>query len=357
MRRAGGAGLAKHILIAHRGASGYLPEHTLAAYMIAIEQGADFIEPDLVSTADGVLIARHENEIGGTTDVASRPEFAPRRTVRHIDGEPVTGWFAEDFTLAEIKTLRARERLPGIRPHNARFDGLFEIPSFEEVLNLVLAMNERRDRDALMLGRPRPRPIGLYPETKHPSYFRDLGLPLEARLIDSLERHGYGGPDAPVFIQSFEVANLKALSQRTALPLVQLIEAEGKPYDFVLRGDPRRYADLLVPAGLAEIAAYARAIGPSKDLLIPRAQDGSLGPPTTLVADAHAAGLLVHAWTFRAENAFLPAASRTGTDPAALGDLDSELSAFFDLGIDGVFTDHPGIAVRTVRRAAMRHAG
>ena len=343
---------AKPILIAHRGASGYLPEHTLAAYMIAIEQGADFIEPDLVSTADGVLIARHENEIGGTTDVASRPEFAARRTVRHIDGEPVTGWFAEDFTLAEIKTLRARERLPGIRPHNARFDGLFEVPSFEEVLNLVLAMNERRARDALVLGRPRPSPIGLYPETKHASYFRDLGLPLEARLIDSLERHGYDGPDAPVFIQSFEVANLKALSRRTALPLVQLIGAEGKPYDFALCGDPRRYADLLVPTGLAEIATYARAIGPSKDVLIPRAQDGSLVQPTTIVADAHAAGLLVHAWTFRAENAFLPPASRTGTDPAALGDLDSELSAFLDLGIDGVFTDHPGIAVCTMRRAA-----
>ncbi|MGH8569878.1 MAG: glycerophosphodiester phosphodiesterase family protein, partial [Gammaproteobacteria bacterium] len=292
---------------------------------------------------------------GGTTDVASRPEFAARRTVRHIDGEPVTGWFAEDFTLAEIKTLRATERLPGIRPHNARFDGLFEIPSFEEVLNLVLAMNERRCRDAVVLGRPRPSPIGLYPETKHPSYFRDLGLPLEQRLIDGLERHGYGGPAAPVFIQSFEVANLKALSRRTALPLVQLIEAEGKPYDFVLCGDPRRYADLLVPAGLAEIAAYARAIGPTKDMLIPRAQDGSLGAPTTLVADAHAAGLLVHAWTFRAENAFLPAASRTGTDPAALGDLDGELSAFLDLGIDGVFTDHPGIAVRMMRRAAGAH--
>jgi glycerophosphoryl diester phosphodiesterase len=188
------------------------------AYTMAIEQGADFIEPDVVITKDGVLIARHENEIGGTTDVASRPEFAGRRTEKSIDGEAVTGWFAEDFTLAEVKTLRARERLPDLRPDNTRFDGMFEIPTFEEILNLVRAMNERRARDAHALGRPPPRPIGVYPETKHPSYFRGLGLPLEARLIQMLERHGYRGKDSAVLIQSFEVGNLKALASHHCAP-------------------------------------------------------------------------------------------------------------------------------------------
>jgi glycerophosphoryl diester phosphodiesterase len=211
-------GEARPIVIAHRGASGYLPEHTLMAYTMAIEQGADFIEPDVVITKDGVLIARHENEIGGTTDVASRPEFAGRRTEKSIDGEAVTGWFAEDFTFAEVKTLRARERLPDLRPDNTRFDGMFEIPTFEEILNLVRAMNERRARDAHALGRPPPRPIGVYPETKHPSYFRGLGLPLEARLIQMLERHGYRGKDSAVLIQSFEVGNLKALASHHCAP-------------------------------------------------------------------------------------------------------------------------------------------
>jgi glycerophosphoryl diester phosphodiesterase len=338
-------GEARPIVIAHRGASGYLPEHTLMAYAMAVEQGADFIEPDVVITKDGVLIARHENEIGGTTDVASRPEFAGRRTEKSIDGEAVTGWFAEDFTLAEVKTLRARERLPELRPDNTRFDGMFEIPTFEEILNLVRAMNERRARDAHALGRPPPRPIGVYPETKHPSYFRGIGLPLEAGLIEMLERHGYRGKDSAVLIQSFEVGNLKALRRITALALVQLIGSSGRPYDFVLTDDPRGYTDLVTRKGLAEIAAYAQAIGPSKDLLIPRNRDESLGRPTMLVADAHAAGLLVHAWTFRGENAFLPAASRSGAGPAALGDLGSELRTFLGLGIDGFFTDHPGIGV------------
>jgi glycerophosphoryl diester phosphodiesterase len=334
------------IVIGHRGASGYAPEHTLVAYFMAIEQGADYIEPDLVMTKDGVLVARHENEISGTTDVASRPEFADRRTTKTIDGTEVTGWFTEDFTLAELKTLRAKERLPELRPANARFDGMFAVPTLEEVLALVQGVNNQRRQTASDEERRHLTPIGVYPETKHPTYFAGIGLPMEEALVTLLERYGYHGKGAPVFIQSFEVANLKQLAVLTDLPLVQLLNESGQPYDFVVAGDPRTYADLAQRAGLAEVATYASGIGVPKSLLIPLTPDGALGTLTTLVDDAHANGLIVHSFTFRAENYFLSTDFQSRTDPAAVGDLSAEVQRFLALGIDGFFTDHADIGVR-----------
>lgn len=332
------------LLIGHRGASGYVPEHTLTSYFMAIQQGADYAEPDLVMTKDGVLVARHENEIGGTTDVASRKEFARRKTVKTLDGTPVEGWFTEDFTLAELKTLRARERIPHLRPANTRFDGQFEIPTFDEILGLIRALDEQRAVAARKLGLPRPPRIGVYPETKHPTYFDDCGLRMDRTLLQTLARHGYEGRHAPVFIQSFEVGNLQRLRKRTKVPMVQLIEEAGAPYDFVASGDSRTYADLIAPAGLESIADYANAIGPSKSLIIPRDADGASGAPTSLVSNAHAVGLAVHPWTFRAENNFLPTNLRSSADPTQVGDLAGELNAYLAAGIDGFFTDHPAIA-------------
>ena len=326
------------IVIAHRGASGYRPEHTLEAYRLAIELGADFVEPDLVATRDGVLVCRHENEIGGTTDVAAHPEFAARRATKTIDGEPVTGWFTEDFTFAELRTLRARERLPQLR--STEHDGRYEIPTLDEVIELV-----RRESAA------RGRTIGIYPETKHPTYFRGIGLPLEEPLLAALERAGWTEAEAPVFIQSFETENLRMLRGRTRVRLVQLMEDHGAPYDLIARGDPRSYADLATPAGLAEIATYADAIGPNKSLVIPRGAGGRLAAPTSLVADAHAAGLLVHPFTFRAENYFLAADFQAGAAgdagfPRRHGDLRAEIAAFLAAGVDGVFADFPDLALQ-----------
>jgi glycerophosphoryl diester phosphodiesterase len=352
MTASAAASQAQPIVIGHRGASGYVPEHTLTSYFIAIQDGADYVEPDLVMTKDGVLVARHENEIGGTTNVAEHPEFASRRTTKVIDGSSITGWFTEDFTLAELKTLRARERIPDTRPGNTRFDGQFEVPTFEEILSLVHGVEEQRAARARQLGMPAPRPIGVYPETKHPTWFAGLGLPMEELLVRTLERYGYRGRHGLAYIQSFEVGNLKALSKMTQLPLVQLIEANGAPYDLVARHDPRTYADLITPAGLAEIATYAQAIGPSKLLVIPRTADGKLGQPTALVANAHAHGLLVHPWTFRAENAFLPTALQRGSAPDNHGDLAAELLPYLRAGIDGFFTDQADLGVRA--RAMMQ---
>lgn len=328
--------MAQPIVIAHRGASGYAPEHTLTSYFTAIEMGADFIEPDLVMTRDGVLVARHENEIGGTTDVADRRQFAGRRTTKVIDGVSVTGWFTEDFLLEELKTLRARERIPELRPANTRLDGRLEIPTLEEILALARGVGERQRARASELGLPAPQPIGVYPETKHPSYFAALGLAMEERLVAALERYDYRGPEGRAFLQSFETGNLKALSRLTQLPLVQLIEAAGAPYDFVQSGDRRTYADLVTPKGLEEIATYASCIGPAKSLIIPRDSRGKLAAPTSLVADCHAVGLEVHPWTFRAESAFLPAGL----------DLEDEIREFLVAGIDGFFTDQADIGVR-----------
>ncbi|HKT73434.1 MAG TPA: glycerophosphodiester phosphodiesterase [Steroidobacteraceae bacterium] len=332
-------------MIGHRGASGYVPEHTLASYFVAIQEGADYIEPDLVMTRDGVLVARHENEIGGTTDVAAHAEFADRRTTKTIDGVAVQGWFTEDFTLKELKTLRARERIPGTRPANTRFDGQFQVPTLEEILALVEGVQSQRETLARQLGEPAPRRIGVYPETKHPTYFAGLGLSMEESLVEILERSGYRGPQGLAYIQSFEVGNLRALRKLTQLPLVQLIETRGSPYDFVVSGDRRTYADLLTPAGLAEVATYAQAIGPAKSLIIARSQDERLDAVTPVVADAHARGLLIHAWTFRAENEFLPRDFRAPGGPAEHGDLPAEIAAFLRAGIDGLFTDQPDLGV------------
>src|SRR5215217_1854763 len=296
-----GGGRRLPLVIGHRGASGYRPEHTLASYTLAIEMGADYIEPDLVSTKDHVLVARHENDITQTTDVADHPQFAGRKTTKTIDGVAHTGWFTEDFTLAELRTLRAKERLPDLRPANTAFDGLYQVPAFQEVIDLAKRAG-----------------VGIYPETKHPTYFDSIGLSLEEPLLATLRANGLTGPRAKVFIQSFETANLRELHARTRLSLVQLIDA----------------------------------IGPNKDLIVPRDSAGNLLEPTSLVRDAHRAGLVVHPWTFRRENNFLPLDFRQGNPASpefirAAGDLPAELRLFFRLGVDGVFSDNADTAVAT----------
>jgi glycerophosphoryl diester phosphodiesterase len=295
------------LIIAHRGASGHRPEHTREAYRLAVEMGADFIEPDLVATKDGVLIARHENEIGGTTDVADR--FPDRKRTKTIDGQSLTGWFTEDFTLAEIKTLRARERL-AFRSH--AYDGQFQIVTFDEVIEL-----------AQQLAKSVGRPVGVYPETKHPTYFRSIHLPLEEKLLGSLQKHGWNHREAPVFIQSFEQENLRTLRTQTKVRLIQLVSAAA-----MVEGD-----------GLRNIAAYADGIGPEKRLVVPVNADGSLGTPTDLVTRAHAAGLLVHIWTIRVDKEFLPSGYHSNPE--------AEFEQFRQLGVDGVFTDFPDVAARS----------
>jgi glycerophosphoryl diester phosphodiesterase len=331
-------------VIAHRGASGYVPEHTLAGYFIAIQQGADYVEPDLVISRDGALLARHENEIGGTTDVASRPEFATRKATKTIDGEPITGWFTEDFTLAELKTLRARERLPELRKANTHYDGVFSIPTFDEVLDLVAGADAQRAAKARASGLPPPPRIGVYPETKHPSYFAKLGLHFDDRMLEALSRHGYSKRTDPICLQSFEVANLKALRRRTDLTLVQLVAPAGQPFDFTVAGDKRTYADLMSDAGLAQVASYADAIGPHKWMVVQFGADGAMD--TGLARRARAAGLGIHVWTLRAENEFLPVALRSRGDASMHGDMKAEIRALLDAGITGFFSDHPDLAVR-----------
>jgi glycerophosphoryl diester phosphodiesterase len=334
------------IVIGHRGACGYVPEHTLTSYFIAMQDGVDYVEPDLVMTKDGVLVARHENEIGGTTDVARRPEFAGRRTTKTIDGIVHTGWFTEDFTLAELKMLRARERIPDIRPANTRFDGQFQIPTFDEICSLVAGVQQQRETAAKQLGLAAPRRIGVYPETKHPTYFQGLGLPMEELLVNTLHGYGYKGPDGLGIIQCFEVSNLKAMRRMTDLPIVQLMEDEGAPFDFIVRGDRRTYREMTTPDGLAEIATYATGIGPHKWQVIPLNPDGNLSTPTPLVNNAHAAGLQVHAYTFRAENRYLPKNLRSSADPNALGALRAELQVYLEAQLDGFFTDHADYGVK-----------
>ncbi len=323
-------------MIAHRGASGYRPEHTLAAYELGARMGADFVEPDLVSTKDGVLVARHENEISGTTDVSTKPQFADRKKTKTIDdAKPVTGWFTEDFTLAELKTLRAKERIPDIRQRNTIYNGRFEIPTLQEVIDVTSRLSTELNRE-----------IGIYPETKHPTYFRDVGLPLEGPLVRTLRRNGLDGRRSKVFVQSFETRNLKRLNERIDVKLVQLFGAKaGRPFDFTVDGDPRTYADLATRAGLREVSRYADGVGPSKDYIVPRDSTGRSLAPTSFVADAHRTGLLVHPYTFRNENMFLPLELRSSADPAAYGNAFAEYEQFFDLGVDGLFSDNPDTGV------------
>jgi glycerophosphoryl diester phosphodiesterase len=316
--------LSPPIVIAHRGASGLRPEHTLASYELAIEQGADFIEPDLVPTKDDVLVARHENDITDTTDVARHREFADRKTTKTIDGDKHSGWFVEDFTLAELKTLRAKERLPLLRPANVKYDGRFAIPTLAEII--ALAKRETQETG---------RTIGIYPETKHPTYFASIGHPTDALLVKQLRDAGWDSADAPVFIQSFEVKNIQAIHAMTGIRLIQLLDGEGGPAD----GAAPSYAAMATPEGLKGIAAYAYGIGPNKSQL----WDGDA--PTALVRDAHAAGLRVHPWTYRAENYFLPARFRKGINPRGAGDVTGEIRAGLAQGIDGFFTDFTALGV------------
>ena len=347
----------KALVIGHRGAAGYLPDHTLEGYKKAIEMGADFIEPDLVATKDGVLVARHEPNITGTTDVAQRPEFASRKTQKMVDGVKEEGWFASDFTLAEIKTLRAIQPLSD---RDQSFNGKFQIPTFDEVLDLAKAEGSKAGRT-----------VGVYPETKHPTYHANLGLPLEDRLLATLAKYGYTSKGSPVIVQSFEVSNLKYLRTKTAVRLVQLVDADGvnadgsislvapydKPYDFAVAGDARTFASLLSPAGLKEVKTYADGVGPWKPYLIPSKQvdankdgkaddlngdgviderDRVMMSATDVVKNAHAAGLFVHAYTFRNE------AKRLASD--FKGDPKAEYRLFYNLGVDGVFSDFPDTA-------------
>jgi glycerophosphoryl diester phosphodiesterase len=345
------------LVIGHRGASGYLPEHTLQSYALAIKLGADYVEPDLVATKDGHLIARHEPDITNTTNVAEHPEFADRKRTAMVDGFPVTGWFASDFTLAEIKTLRAVQTFPE-RPQ--RFNGRFKIPTLEEVIDLVKRESRKRDRR-----------IGIYPETKHPTYHEDLGLALEPRLVKILKRAGWDSRRDPVFIQSFEQSNLMRLNRMIGVRLVQLVDANDvnpdgtldytapfdRPYDWTVSGRTDTFGFFATEAGLTEIATYADGIGPWKRYIVSSKAiklnpDGSVAdangdgkvdeadrvllPPTDLIARAHRHGLLIHTWTFRNENRYLASDYKNETD---------EYLQFFDLGIDGVFSDFAGTAV------------
>jgi glycerophosphoryl diester phosphodiesterase len=318
------------IVIAHRGASGERPEHTMDAYRLAIEQGADYIEPDLVMTRDGVLVCRHENEISGTTDVADRPEFARRRTEKTVDGVSAVGWWAEDFTLEELKTLRCKERLPQLRPANMAFNGQDEIPTFAEVLALA-----------------REAGVGVYPELKHPTFLRERGLDPVPAFVQTVQANGGQAAADRMFVQCFEISPLVILAQMSSLrwQCIQLIGAQGGPWD---RRDMSG-GDMISDAGLADIARYAVGIGVEKSLIIPRDGSGRSLAPSGLVARAHAANLLVHAWTFRAENYFLPIELRRGDSSAdgymsQHGDLDAELRAFYATNLDGVFCDSPAAA-------------
>ncbi|MBM7168301.1 glycerophosphodiester phosphodiesterase [Streptomyces sp. G44] len=328
-------GLPKPTVVAHRGASGYRPEHTLGSYQLALDMGAHVIEQDIVPTKDGHLVCRHETDITGTTDVAARPEFASRKTTKSVDGAQLTGWFTEDFTLAELKTLRAKERIPGTRRNNTLYDGRWDIPTLEEVF-------EWAEKE----GRRRGRPVWLHIEAKHPTYFRALGLGLEERLAKLLRRYGRHKKNSPNFLQSFEPSSIQRLAKLVSAPRVVLLSgANSRPWDFVEAGDPRTVADLIKPEGLEWMARFAQGIGPTLDLIIPKKADGSLGTPTTLVEDAHAADLILHPYTMRNENTFLPANFRKGTDPAAYGDVFGALKAYFETGIDGIFSDNPDTAL------------
>ncbi|WP_392465970.1 glycerophosphodiester phosphodiesterase [Arsenicicoccus cauae] len=338
-------GMPSPLVVAHRGASGYRPEHTIAAYELAVAMGADYIEPDLVMTKDGQLVDRHEPEISGTTDVAAHPEFASRKTTKKLDGVDVTGWFTEDFTLAELRTLRAKERLATVRQRNTIYDGMYQVPTYEEVLQL-------RER----LSRQYNRTIGIIPEIKHSTYFHAKGLNPEPVVVQLTERYGLNKRNAPMWIQSFEITNLKDLRFRhgykansTFLAWTGTGPLDG-PYDLVSRGDKRLYQDWMTPKGLKEISRFANGIGPEKFFVIPKKADGTLGQPTSLVGDAHRLGLKVIPWTFRNENQFMAKDFQNGTNPADYGKAVQEQVTYLRTGLDGLFTDNPdtGVVARDV---------
>ena len=327
------------LIIAHRGASAEYPEHSISAYQRAMDVGADYIEPDLVVSKDGFLVIRHENEISQTTNIAEVGSFADRHTRKMIDGDLVEGWFTEDFTLSELQSLHVRERLPNLRPQNIRTPEPDRILSFDEFLRFVARQSVQKSR-----------PIGIYPELKHPTYFAGLGFDVASLLLEGLHKAGFDRPGHPVFIQCFEPSCLQKLRERTVFPLVQLISADGVPGDWPNHGGFARFADMISPEGLSRIAYYANAIGAEKNLIIPRDATGVRLPATQLIERAHELGISVHGWTFRPENVFLPrdlrreSASGTIRD-ADHGDLVGEYRAFASLGIDGVFWDDPGILV------------
>jgi glycerophosphoryl diester phosphodiesterase len=326
-------------VVAHRGASGHRPEHTLDAYRTAVRMGVDDLELDLVITSDGVLVARHESELSRTTDVADHPALAHLRTTRTIDGVERTGWFVEDLTLAQLKTLTARERMPRTRAANTAYDGREGVPTFTEVLAMVGAESARRGRA-----------VGVMVELKHAAHFDAIGLPLDRPLLADLARHGLDHPWARVTLMSFETTILRRLAGRTRLPVVQLLDAaHRRPADLAAAGDPTTYGDLATREGLAWVDEYADGIGPRKDLVLPPDVDGAVGEPSSLVRDAHRAWLTVHVWTLRAENRFLPTHLRRGDAPDALGDMAGEVRALLDAGVDGIITDHPEIALRAAR--------
>lgn len=314
------------LVVAHRGASGDRPEHTLAAYELAIDQGADSIELDLVVTKDLVLIARHENELSDTTDVASREEFEDRRREKTIDGQRVAGWFAEDFTLEEIRTLRARERYPTIRQTNVLFNDLYQVPTFGEIIKLVRAKEAEAGRK-----------IGLYPELKHPNFLlQEAGIDVVDLLVSQLRQEGLDGPDARVIIQSFEIGPLQRLNRMVDVQLAQLVKPGEGPAD-----EPAmQYEEMTTPSGLAEVAQYADILAADMRMLF-----GPEGVPLDLVKDAHAAGLKVHAWTLRKENAFLPPMLRRGQGERGTGDVGGMVNILKANGIEGIFTDDPGLVL------------
>jgi glycerophosphoryl diester phosphodiesterase len=323
------------LVFGHRGAAGYRPEHTLASYELGARMGADFIEPDLVSTKDGVLVARHEPEISATTDVADHPEFADRKTTKTIDGTELTGWFTEDFTLAELKTLRAKERIPDIRQHNTLYNGRYEIPTLQEVIDLAKRLSKELHRT-----------IGIAPETKHPTYFKSIGHELEPALVKTLKANGWAGKKAPVVIQSFETANLKALNKQVDVPLVALLdEKDLVPADVAAAGGTTTFGDYATPEGLKGLAEFADWVSPWKPYIVPTDAAGEWLAPTSFIDDAHAAGLKVVAYTFRNENQFLPPSLRSSAVASDYGDAFAEYLKFYGLGIDGVFSDNPDTAV------------
>lgn len=327
------------LIIGHRGASALRPEHTLAAYQKAIDDGADFIEPDLVATKDGYLVARHENEIGETTNVSELPQFADRKTTKVIDGVSLTGWFTEDFHLNELNQLKARERIPQIRPNNVQYNDLYNIPTLEQIIELA-------DQHYQKTGKI----IGLYIETKHPTYFQQQNLALENSLLMSLAKHKYTREIAPVYLQSFEISNLKAmreqLDQLNSIKQIKIIQLYGgkstQPADAAMQKLTINYGDMATVAGLKEVAKYADGVGPSKTYILPNIQAATV---TSFVKDAHAVGLKVHPYTLRPENEFLPDYLDCGVNPAERCETGAikEYELFFEAGVDGIFTDDPGL--------------